>query len=173
VFECIFILYFCDSSMSRPQTKISHSDPHDVSSEVSFSQPAVTTELPAYLEEAQNALNKDLPNPSTGENLLNKIGKISCIGNSNQEVTIGHYLEDGVNSIQGQQAAFNTIMPPVKAFVAATGISDAIEKGINKFLEETPIVMKMLDEVAKVHPVIAGVFLNLTHFIRESDDKIL
>ena len=49
----------------------------------------------------------------------------------------------------GQQAVVNTLAVPAKALVDAPQIANAIEKGVNTFME-------VLDEVAKVHPFISG-----------------
>ena len=35
-------------------------------------------------------------------------------------------------------------------------IADAIEQGVNTFMEAVPALMKTLDEIAKVHPFISG-----------------
>jgi hypothetical protein len=35
-------------------------------------------------------------------------------------------------------------------------IADAIQKGVNTFMETVPSLMKALDEVAKIHPFISG-----------------
>jgi hypothetical protein len=56
----------------------------------------------------------------------------------------------------GQQAVVNTFAVPVKALADAPQIADVIEKGVNTFMEAVPVLMKVLDEVAKVHPFISG-----------------
>jgi len=50
----------------------------------------------------------------------------------------------------------NTLVVPVEALVNTAQISDAIEKGVNTFMEAVPALMKALDEVAKIHPFISG-----------------
>jgi hypothetical protein len=55
-----------------------------------------------------------------------------------------------------QQAVVNASAVPAKALVDAPQIADVVEKGINTFMEEVPVLMKILDEVAKVHPFISG-----------------
>jgi len=50
------------------------------------------------------------------------------------------------------------IAVPVKALLDAPHMADAIEKGVNTFMEAVPTLMKALDEVAKIHPFISGVF---------------
>ena len=51
---------------------------------------------------------------------------------------------------------YSTVLAPVKVLVETTGIAEAIEKGINGFLEGMPILMKALDEVGNIHPFVKG-----------------
>lgn len=50
----------------------------------------------------------------------------------------------------------DTLAAPAKALLDAPHIADAIEKGVNTFMETVPSLMKALDEVAKIHPFISG-----------------
>lgn len=45
---------------------------------------------------------------------------------------------------------------PAKALLDTPQIADAIQKGVNTFMEAVPSLMKALDEVAKIHPFISG-----------------
>lgn len=56
----------------------------------------------------------------------------------------------------GQQAVINTLAVPAKALVNTPQIADAIEKGVNTFMETIPTLMKALDEVAKICPFTSG-----------------
>ena len=56
----------------------------------------------------------------------------------------------------GQQTVVNTLAVPAKALRNVPRIADDIERGVNTFMETVPVLMKALDEVAKVHPFIAG-----------------
>jgi len=58
----------------------------------------------------------------------------------------------------GQEAVVDTLAAPVKALLDTPQIADAIQKGVNTFMEAVPSLMKALDEVAKVHPFISGEF---------------
>ena len=49
-----------------------------------------------------------------------------------------------------------TLAVPTKALLDAPQVADAIEKGVNTFMETVPTLMKALDEVAKIHPFISG-----------------
>ena len=44
----------------------------------------------------------------------------------------------------------------VKTVLDATGALKAIEAGVNSFVDDIPWLMKGLDEVAKIHPVVTG-----------------
>ena len=50
----------------------------------------------------------------------------------------------------------NKLAVPTKALLDTSQIADVIEKGVNTFMEAVPSLVKMLDEVAKVHPFISG-----------------
>ena len=50
----------------------------------------------------------------------------------------------------------DTLGKPVKALLDTSQIADAIEEGVNTFMEAVPSLMKALDEVAKIHPFING-----------------
>jgi len=50
----------------------------------------------------------------------------------------------------------DTLAAPAKALLDTPQIADAIQKGVNAFMEAVPSLMKALDEVAKVHPFISG-----------------
>ena len=49
-----------------------------------------------------------------------------------------------------------TVVQPVKVLLDNTGAMKAIEKGINSFMEDIPWLMKGLDEIARIHPVVTG-----------------
>ena len=56
-----------------------------------------------------------------------------------------------------QQAVVNTLTVPVETLAITPQIADAIEKDVNTFMRSVPVLIKALDEVAKVHPFISGV----------------
>ena len=59
-------------------------------------------------------------------------------------------------SLSPQEAVVDTLAAPVQALLDTPQIADAIQKGVNTFMEAVPSLMKALDEVAKVHPFISG-----------------
>lgn len=50
----------------------------------------------------------------------------------------------------------DTLSGPTKALLDTPQITDAIQKGVNTFMETVPSLIKALDEVAKIHPFISG-----------------
>ena len=52
----------------------------------------------------------------------------------------------------------NTLVAPAKALMDTPQIAETIQTGVNTFMEVVPSLMKALDEVAKIHPFISGVF---------------
>ena len=56
----------------------------------------------------------------------------------------------------GQQTVDNTLHVPVQALADTSQIAASIEEGVNTFMETVPPLIKVLDEVAKVHPFISG-----------------
>jgi hypothetical protein len=50
----------------------------------------------------------------------------------------------------------DTLAAPAKALLEAPQIAEAIHKGASAFMEAVPPLMKVLDEVSKVHPFISG-----------------
>ena len=56
----------------------------------------------------------------------------------------------------GEMTVVSTLAVPAKALLDTPGLANALEKGVNTFMEAVPSLMKALDEVAKVHPFISG-----------------
>ena len=73
----------------------------------------------------------------------------------------------------GQQAVVNTLAVPAKALANAPQIADAIEKGVNTFMEAVPVLMKALDEVAKIHPFISGTCESVLYTCASIDDFLV
>ena len=65
-------------------------------------------------------------------------------------------VQNAMTPSDGQQAVMNASAVPAKALVDAPQIADAIEKGINTFIEAVPVLMKILDGLADAHPFISG-----------------
>ena len=70
------------------------------------------------------------------------------------------YRKGGVqNSLTlspGQQTVVDTLAVPAKALMDTTRIVETIQKGVDTFTEAVPILVKTLDQVAKIHPFIYG-----------------
>jgi hypothetical protein len=55
-----------------------------------------------------------------------------------------------------QQTVVDASTTPVKPLLDLPQIAEAIEKGVNTFMEDVPPLMEQLDEVVKVHPYVSG-----------------
>ena len=65
-------------------------------------------------------------------------------------------VQNSLTLSPGQQTVVDTLVVPMKALMDTPQIAETIEKGVNTFMEAVPVLMKALDEVAKVHPFISG-----------------
>jgi len=112
---------------------------------------------PDAVKEAWDAANTELPQAHGVEKFLNSVGKliVSVLCHLYADVAKAK-VENAVTLSDGQQAVVNTLAAPAKALMNAPQIADGIQKGVNTFMETVPVLMKALDEVAKVHPFIAG-----------------
>jgi hypothetical protein len=137
-------------SMKRPQVRNSNSG-------VITSPSAPTSDFSAEIKDAWDAANKDLPKTTATEKFLNNAGEVPYILNM-YRITYCH-VEDLLDSTQGGHPVLNIVLPPVKALIDTTGIANAIENGVNGFLDGMPVFMNALDDVAKIHSFIAGAFL--------------
>jgi len=50
----------------------------------------------------------------------------------------------------------DTLAAPAKTLLETPQMADAIQKGVDTFMEAVTSLVKALDEVAKVHPFISG-----------------
>ncbi|KAJ7481633.1 hypothetical protein FB451DRAFT_1236685 [Mycena latifolia] len=88
-------------------------------------------------------------------------------------------LENGVAGAMEKQAKGVVIMTAVKTGLDAVGGLEAIEQGLNSFMEGMPVLMNALDEVAKLHPFIGVAVMAfkavwaLEQKRRDNDRKIL
>ncbi|KAJ7115464.1 hypothetical protein C8R44DRAFT_880758 [Mycena epipterygia] len=88
-------------------------------------------------------------------------------------------LENGVAGAMAKEAKGAVIMAGIETGLNAVGGMEAIEKGLNSFMEGMPVLMNALDEVAKLHPFIGVAVLAfkavwaLEQKRRENDRKIL
>ncbi|KAJ6588466.1 hypothetical protein B0H19DRAFT_1099542 [Mycena capillaripes] len=88
-------------------------------------------------------------------------------------------LENGVAGAMEKQTKGAVLIEGIKTGLEAVGGMEAIEKGINSFMEGMPVLMNALDEVAKLHPFIGVAVMAfkavwaLEQKRRENDRKIL
>jgi len=60
--------------------------------------------------------------------------------------------------LQGAREPTASIVSGVVAVFDAAGGTQAVEQGVNAFMDGSAVLMKALDEVAKFHPFIGGVY---------------
>ena len=112
---------------------------------------------PAYsntLKEAWEAAHKELPHARGAEKVLDKIGGPSYFPHPHRlpsHAVLGRTanVQEALTLSSEQQAVVDTFMDTSK-------IAETIHKGVNTFMEAVPPLMKLLDEVAKIHPFISG-----------------
>jgi len=104
------------------------------------------------MKKAWDAANTEQPKARGVEKFLNSLGTliVSVLQRLYTDVD-KEKVENAVMPSDAEQAMVQTLVAPVNELVA-----DDIEKVVNTFAETVPILMKALDEVAKVHPFIAG-----------------
>ncbi|KAJ7135469.1 hypothetical protein C8R43DRAFT_1021198 [Mycena crocata] len=88
-------------------------------------------------------------------------------------------IENGVVGAQANQGTATVVMTGITMGLEAVGGMEAIEQGLNTFMEGMPILMNALDEVAKLHPFIGVAVMAfkavwaLEQKRRDNDRKIL
>ena len=101
--------------------------------------------------------NTELPQAHGVEKLLNNVGVLIVPVPQLLYADVDkEKVQNAVTLSDGQQAVVDTIAAPAKALLDTPQIADAIEKGVNAFMEAVPVLMSALDEVAKIHPFISG-----------------
>jgi hypothetical protein len=61
-------------------------------------------------------------------------------------------VENGAAGAMVKETKGTAIVSSVKTGLETVGGMEAIEKGINSFMDGMPVLMNALDEVAKIHP---------------------
>ncbi|KAJ6570836.1 hypothetical protein DFH09DRAFT_1462750 [Mycena vulgaris] len=88
-------------------------------------------------------------------------------------------LENGAAGAMAKESQGTVIMAGIKTGLDAVGGMEAIEKGLNAFMDGMPVLMNALDEVAKLHPFIGVAVMAfkavwaLEQKRRDNDRKIL
>lgn len=119
----------------------------------------VSSSFSPDLVEAWNVSHKEAAKVDKVTGFLNKIGMNFSDAISGLVLKLSHFIEDASAGTAGTQTVINTVMAPLQALAESSGVAEAIEKGVNGFLEAMPTLMKALDEVAKVHPFISGMII--------------
>ncbi|KAJ6475237.1 hypothetical protein C8R47DRAFT_1220710 [Mycena vitilis] len=88
-------------------------------------------------------------------------------------------IETGAMNAQAKQGTADIVMQGITMGLDAVGGMEAIEQGLNTFMEGMPVLMNALDEVAKLHPFIGVAVMAfkavwaLEQKRRDNDRKIL
>ena len=105
------------------------------------------------LASAWSVANKT-PAQSASDKVLEQSGEIFFRLQSRYLVKYPQETQvSGSQAIQGGNAP---LIGGVLAVLPAVGGLEAIEQGVNHFLEGSAVLMKTLDEVAKLHPFVGG-----------------
>lgn len=102
------------------------------------------------------------PKASKADKVLLTLGQChvnACYGYEYSRIRV---LENGVAGAMVQETKGAAFMTGIKTGLDAVGGLEAIEKGLNSFMEGMPVLMNALDEVAKLHPYV----LMLSTFMR-------
>jgi hypothetical protein len=115
---------------------------------------------------AHNDLSEDLaaawgmanndPKMSQTDKVLQKIGSYLPCGSNG--ILLRYIVTEGeALAAQGHQVNATAAITGITTVLDATGGMQAIEQGVNHFLEGSAVLMNALDEVSKLHPFIGGV----------------
>lgn len=63
------------------------------------------------------------------------------------------------STVVNQESLITTLTAPAKAIMAESGATTAIKNAVGGFAETLPVLMKALDDIGKIHPVIQGSIL--------------
>ena len=149
----------------------------DTSQAVPTTPDEATPEYSDGMKEAWAAAHKELPQVQGTEKVLNKIG-MSTIYYAYSYPPLPHQfakifyacflsstdlcrearVQDALTLSPGEQAVLSTLTTPEKALMDTPQVAETIRKGVNKFIEAVPSLIKVLDEVAKVHSFIGGTY---------------
>ncbi|KAF7341977.1 hypothetical protein MVEN_01784700 [Mycena venus] len=169
--------------VSAPPPTLTHtSTSHPPTTPKTPNEPAVSNgapyppPLPPVASKApENALpddelSKDLRGAWTSATTAPKVSKVD-------KVLL--QVENGVTGAMEKHEKGKPIMEGIKTGLEVVGGMEAIEKGINSFMEGMPVLMNALDEVAKLHPFIGVAVMAfkavwaLEQKRRENDRRIL
>ncbi|KAK7042365.1 hypothetical protein R3P38DRAFT_2890069 [Favolaschia claudopus] len=149
-------------SSSSANAPIDHSFPLPANGAVTNGTSYPVLPLPAVaISEPEDSPLKDLRDAWTSASTDPKVSKTD-------KVLLK--LENGTKSVMARQEMGTSIVSGIKTGLEVVGGMEAIEKGLNTFMEGMPVLVKALDEVAKLHPYAVWA---LEQKRRDNDRKIL
>ncbi|TCD67366.1 hypothetical protein EIP91_010200 [Steccherinum ochraceum] len=113
---------------------------------------------------------------------LAKEGIVEKVGlgpNSTRAEDALNNFDDAVGTTTNPDGAVAKYVTPIKTILDASGATEAIHSGLDSLMENIPWLMKGLDEVARIHPVVTVAVLafkavyNMELTRRENDRRIL
>jgi hypothetical protein len=106
------------------------------------------------LAAAWDVANKDVKKSKT-DKVIQQMGSSLPLG-PNYALLCNIATEGEALAAQGLQSNATVVMTGITTVLDATGGMQAIEQGMNHFLEGSAVLMNVLDDVAKLHPFIGG-----------------
>ena len=119
---------------------------------------STTVPLEVRLADARRAIEKSQPNQAgKGEQFLNKTGRLTWPYFLWPSLPFARYsslvLGDRAQAVSGSGAALAT------KDVAASAAFNVVKEQVSHFVENSKVLVDLLDEVGKVHPIIQGMSL--------------
>ena len=115
------------------------------------------------MREAHNVTNVEFPQPRGVERFLSSVGRLTLSIQRRLHADINkEIVEEKVTLSEGHQVVLSTFAAPTMLLLDTPQIADGIEQGVNAFMETVPVLMKALDEVARIHPFIGGMDESVT-----------
>lgn len=95
---------------------------------------------------------------SKNDRLLGKLGESGLSCSIYLKLISYHFLmvDDKITVVTTATSYLTAVAAPVKAALDASGATPAIQRGIHELADAAPVLMKILDEVADIHPFIKG-----------------
>lgn len=69
-----------------------------------------------------------------------------------------NFLENTITSAQGAQEQGTKVVSMIKTGLEAAGSLEVVTTNLNSLMEGSNLLMKALDDVAKIHPFIGGIY---------------
>lgn len=78
------------------------------------------------------------------------------------------HVDDTIATTNDPKGLVSQSIAVVKTVLDSSGLLKTIEAGVNAFVDDIPWLMKGLDEVAKIHPVVTGELTAASSFLHST-----